>query len=174
MDILGPTLFSAIQSSGLWQALQSAPLTIFAPTEAAFAKVPPATLKSLLSDPKALANLLKYHIVQNKYTLDSLPSTIKTLNGQNISTTKDEKGFIRINQGTTVTDTTGKPFANSVIYSIDTVLTPPPPATRATAQTDVTVAKPMYNSNYNWLVWLFIIAAIIFFIMLWVSESRKY
>ena len=58
------TLVAAVQAAGLVEALQGkGPFTVFAPTDAAFAKLPAGTVEGLLKDPKALTNILLYHVV---------------------------------------------------------------------------------------------------------------
>ena len=58
------TLATALQAAGLVDVLKGkGPFTVFAPTDEAFAKLPAGTLEALLKDPKALAEVLKYHVV---------------------------------------------------------------------------------------------------------------
>jgi uncharacterized surface protein with fasciclin (FAS1) repeats len=60
-----PTLLAAVEAAGLADALsdESASLTVFAPTEEAFAALPEGTLDALLADPEALAGILTYHVL---------------------------------------------------------------------------------------------------------------
>ncbi|HRE25147.1 MAG TPA: fasciclin domain-containing protein, partial [Anaerolineales bacterium] len=61
------TLAAAIQAAGLVETLQGpGPFTVFAPTDAAFAKLPAGTVAALLKDPAALRNILLYHVVPGK------------------------------------------------------------------------------------------------------------
>ena len=61
------TLVAAVQAAGLVEALQGkGPFTVFAPTDAAFAKLPAGTVEGLLKDPKALSNILLYHVVPGR------------------------------------------------------------------------------------------------------------
>ena len=58
------TLVAAVKAAGLVEALQGkGPFTVFAPTDEAFAKLPAGTVDALLKDPKALSNILLYHVV---------------------------------------------------------------------------------------------------------------
>ncbi len=58
------TLVTAVKAAGLVETLKGeGPFTVFAPTDAAFAKVPTDTLNALLADKAALANVLTYHVV---------------------------------------------------------------------------------------------------------------
>jgi uncharacterized surface protein with fasciclin (FAS1) repeats len=87
------TLVAAVKQAGLVNALESkGPFTVFAPTNAAFAAVPKATLNSLMQDSnkKQLAAVLEYHVVPGTYTMMRLEQLIrkgggtaklKTLNG---------------------------------------------------------------------------------------------
>jgi uncharacterized surface protein with fasciclin (FAS1) repeats len=61
------TLLTAIKVAGLTDALESkGPFTVFAPTDQAFAALPKATLNSLLQNPKALAQVLLYHVISGE------------------------------------------------------------------------------------------------------------
>ncbi len=63
------TLLAAVQAAGLEEALRGeGPLTVFAPTDEAFAKLPAGTLESLLADTEALTNILLYHVAEGKLT----------------------------------------------------------------------------------------------------------
>jgi uncharacterized surface protein with fasciclin (FAS1) repeats len=81
------TLVSAVQAAGLVEALKSpGPFTVFAPVDAAFAKLPPGTLQTLVQNPPQLARILRYHVVSGKYTkadLEQLDS-VQSLEGTNI------------------------------------------------------------------------------------------
>ena len=61
------TLVAAVKAAGLVDTLKSAgPFTVFAPTDAAFAKLPPGTVDGLLKDPAKLKKILLYHVVSGK------------------------------------------------------------------------------------------------------------
>ncbi|GAB4150604.1 MAG: fasciclin domain-containing protein [Cyanobacteria bacterium J069] len=63
------TLVAAVQAAGLVDVLQSGgPFTVFAPTDDAFAKLPPGTIQTLVQNPPQLGRILKYHVVSGKYT----------------------------------------------------------------------------------------------------------
>jgi len=75
------TLVAAVQAAGLVEALQSpGPFTVFAPTDDAFAALPPGTVQTLVQNPPQLARILKFHVVAGRYTqadlaqVDSLTS----------------------------------------------------------------------------------------------------
>jgi uncharacterized surface protein with fasciclin (FAS1) repeats len=82
------TLVAAVQAAGLVEALQSpGPFTVFAPTDAAFAKLPPGTIQTLVQNPPQLGRILKYHVVSGKLTQADLAqlSTVTSLEGALIS-----------------------------------------------------------------------------------------
>ncbi len=63
------TLVAAVQAAGLVDALQTpGPFTVFAPTDDAFAKLPPGTVQTLVRNPPQLARILKFHVVSGKLT----------------------------------------------------------------------------------------------------------
>jgi uncharacterized surface protein with fasciclin (FAS1) repeats len=82
------TLVAAVQAAGLVEALQSpGPFTVFAPTDAAFAKLPPGTIQTLVQNPPQLGRILKYHVVSGKLTQADLAQlgTVTSLEGAPIS-----------------------------------------------------------------------------------------
>jgi uncharacterized surface protein with fasciclin (FAS1) repeats len=81
------TLVAAVQAAGLVEALKSpGPFTVFAPIDAAFAKLPAGTVQTLVQNPPQLARILKYHVVSGKYTKADLESleTVTSLEGTSI------------------------------------------------------------------------------------------
>ncbi|MFN6394578.1 MAG: fasciclin domain-containing protein, partial [Aphanizomenon sp.] len=67
------TLVAAVQAAGLVETLKSpGPFTVFAPTDDAFAKLPPGTITTLLQNIPQLARILTYHVVAGKLTKDDL------------------------------------------------------------------------------------------------------
>lgn len=119
------TLLAAVQVAGLTQTLSGAgPFTVFAPTNAAFAKVPKATLDALLANPAQLRAVLLYHVVPGRVTAAQVSqlTSAKTANGANL-TVSASGGTVRINTAT-VTSADVR-ASNGVIHVIDTVLLPP-------------------------------------------------
>lgn len=118
------TLLAAVQAAGLVDTLNSAgPFTVFAPTNAAFAKVPEADLNALLNDPAQLKALLLYHVVPGRVTAAQVTklTSAKTVNGANINVSTSG-GMVMINDATvTKADVRA---SNGVIHVIDTVLMP--------------------------------------------------
>ncbi len=77
------TLVTAVKAAGLVDTLNSAPeITVFAPTNDAFAKIPADTLKGVLADKPALTKLLTNHVVAGRLGPDQLAGTHKTLAGE--------------------------------------------------------------------------------------------
>lgn len=119
------TLLAAVQAAGLTQTLSGAgPFTVFAPTNAAFAKVPKATLDALLANPAQLRAVLLYHVVPGRVTAAQVSqlTSAKTANGANL-TVSASGGTVKINTAT-VTSADVR-ASNGVIHVIDTVLLPP-------------------------------------------------
>src|SRR3954454_13417841 len=77
------TLVKAVQAAGLVDTLKgSGPFTVFAPTDAAFAKLPPGALDSLLANPEKLKAVLTYHVVAGKVMSSQVkPGMVKTVEG---------------------------------------------------------------------------------------------
>jgi uncharacterized surface protein with fasciclin (FAS1) repeats len=118
------TLVTAVGEAGLVDTLNSADaLTVFAPTDDAFAKIPSDTLNGLLADKKMLTTVLTHHVVAGKLSPDQLAGTHKTLAGDTIEVEGSGEDF-------TVAGANAKvlcgniPTANATVYVIDTVLVP--------------------------------------------------
>jgi uncharacterized surface protein with fasciclin (FAS1) repeats len=117
------TLVTALQAAGLVETLSGpGPFTVFAPTDAAFAKLPAGTVEALLKDKKKLTSILTYHVVSgNVMAKDVVTLTsAKTLNGQSV-TVNATKG-VKINDALVITPDVVA--SNGVIHVIDTVLLP--------------------------------------------------
>jgi uncharacterized surface protein with fasciclin (FAS1) repeats len=117
------TLVAAVQAAGLAETLSgTGPFTVFAPTDAAFAKLPAGTVESLLKDKEKLKAILTYHVVSGKVMSTDVVklTSAKTVNGQNV--TIDAKNGVKVNNATVVT--ADVPASNGVIHVIDTVLLP--------------------------------------------------
>lgn len=119
------TLVAAVQAAGLVEALSSeGPFTVFAPTNAAFAKLGDATIQALLNDPATLQSILLYHALSGSfYAADVLNlSSATTINGQDVVFSV-RKGSVYINNAKIVV--TDIQASNGVIHVIDTVILPP-------------------------------------------------
>lgn len=121
------TLVAAVKAAGLVDTLKGpGPFTVFAPTNAAFAKLPAGTVDSLLKpENKAkLVNILTYHVVAGRYTSADLTDgmVLKTVEGKTIKINKVQ-GKIMVN-GTAVVETADVISSNGVTFVIDSVLLP--------------------------------------------------
>src|SRR5687767_13813016 len=118
------TLASLLKKAGLAGTLQGkGPFTVFAPTDAAFAKVPSATLEALGKDKAKLRSVLLYHVAKGKLTAAKVVKrdSVKTLNGQRVKIrVRDDKVFVG---GARVT-TPDVGASNGVIHVINKVLIP--------------------------------------------------
>ncbi len=121
------TLVTALKAADLVGALSGkGPFTVFAPTDAAFAKLPAGTIDALLKDPKKLASILTYHVVSGKVmaadVIKGNGAKPATLNGAALDiTVKGGKVYVNGAQVTTA-DVVG---SNGVIHVIDAVVLPP-------------------------------------------------
>ena len=132
------TLVAAVKAAGLVDTLNSAgPFTVFAPTNAAFAKLPKGTVETLLKpENKAmLTSILTYHVVPGRLTAAQIEAmaaksggtaTLTTVQGERLKLTKDKRGWW-------VTDAKGGKAritianvmqSNGVIHVVDKVLMP--------------------------------------------------
>ncbi len=117
------TLVTAVQAAGLVDTLKGhGPFTVFAPTDAAFAKIPKAKLDALLKDKEALTKVLTYHVVPGKVmAADVKPGMVKTVEG-NAFKVSTSGGKVMVDKATvTKTDIAAD---NGVIHVIDTVIMP--------------------------------------------------
>ncbi len=124
------TLLAAAKAAGLVDALQGdGPLTVFAPTDDAFAKLPEGTVATLLKpeNKDQLAAILKLHVIAGSaVTSDQLAGkqlSAETLNG---AVSIDGRDGVRVNDATVVA--ADVQASNGVIHVIDTVLLPKPKA----------------------------------------------
>ena len=116
------TLVTAVKAAGLVETLKGkGPFTVFAPTDAAFAKIPKADLDALLKDKAKLTAVLTYHVVPAAVMAkDVKAGNVPTVNGKALKVTTD-KGVMVNNAKVTATDIKA---SNGVIHVIDTVLLP--------------------------------------------------
>jgi len=119
------TLVSLVKQAGLAKTLSgNARYTVFAPTDAAFAKVPKATLKALAADKAKLRAVLLYHVVAGRVTAAKVTKlrSAKTLNGATVQI-RVRGGMVYVNGARVV-----KPnilASNGVVHVVNKVLTPP-------------------------------------------------
>jgi len=121
------TLAAALEAAGLVETLKGAgPFTVFAPTDAAFAKLPAGTVENLLKpeNKDQLRRVLTYHVVSGKVGSADVTKmrSAKAVSGDTISVAVKD-GKVMINNATVVTADVGA--SNGVIHVIDTVILPP-------------------------------------------------
>jgi uncharacterized surface protein with fasciclin (FAS1) repeats len=116
------TLVTAVQAAGLVETLKGpGPFTVFAPTDAAFAKIPKAKLDALLADKAALTKVLTYHVVSGKVmAADVKAGKVKTVEGSEV--TLATKGGVTVDKAKVVKADVAAD--NGVIHAIDTVIMP--------------------------------------------------
>jgi uncharacterized surface protein with fasciclin (FAS1) repeats len=122
------TLVAAVQAAGLVETLKSkGPFTVFAPTNAAFAKLPAGTVESLLKpeNKATLVKILTYHVVSGKVLAADVVKLngkmVKTVQGSDVSIAVAD-GKVKVNDSNVVA--TDIETSNGVIHVIDTVLLP--------------------------------------------------
>ena len=116
--------------------LDGGPYVVFAPTNAAFAKLDPATLETLTSDPRVLLPVLFYHMVLGYLQPNDVQGKMPTQDGRTVVVT-GKGGDVKVNDNRIVCAYSAH---GAYIYMIDTVLTPPTPAAEAGASTTETSA----------------------------------
>jgi uncharacterized surface protein with fasciclin (FAS1) repeats len=117
------TLAAALQAAGLVETLKGAgPFTVFAPTDAAFAKIPKADLDALLADKAKLTKVLTYHVVPGKVMAADVVKIkeAKTVEGQMVKI--DASNGVKINGANVVK--ADVEASNGVIHVIDSVILP--------------------------------------------------
>lgn len=117
------TLLTAVQGAGLADTLKSGQYTVFAPTNAAFAKLPSDQLAAVLNDQDMLRGVLLYHVVPGKVSSKQLTGlkSVKTAQGTNLSVSLMGNRVV----GGAHVIRADIPASNGVIHVIDTVLMPP-------------------------------------------------
>ncbi|WP_328457035.1 fasciclin domain-containing protein [Streptomyces sp. NBC_00386] len=118
------TLVAAVQKAGLVDTLNNAQnITVFAPTDDAFAKIPKATLDKVLNDKAQLTKILTYHVVGQKLTPKDLENgSFTTLEKSKITTSGSGESYT-VNDSAKVVCGNVK-TANANVYIVDTVLMP--------------------------------------------------
>jgi uncharacterized surface protein with fasciclin (FAS1) repeats len=118
------TLTALLKQAGLAKTLEGpGPFTVFAPTDAAFAKVPKKTLTALAADKAKLRAVLLYHVAKGKLTAARVVkrTSIKTLNGQSVRV-RVSGSQVKINSARVTTRNIAA--SNGVIHVINSVLIP--------------------------------------------------
>ena len=120
------TLVKAVQAAGLVDTLKGpGPFTVFAPTDAAFAKLPAGALDQLLANPTQLRAVLTYHVVPSRVTASQVTNGLSANSVQGSPLMfQVGGGTVRVNNSATVVQADVM-ASNGVIHVIDTVLMPP-------------------------------------------------
>ena len=118
------TLNGLVVKAGLTDTLkETGPFTVFAPTNAAFAKVPAKTMEDLGKDPAKLKAVLTYHVVPGKVMAADVKSgNAKTVNGASLALSKSGD-FVTVEDG--MVQTADLSATNGVVHIVDSVLIPP-------------------------------------------------
>ncbi len=118
------TLVAAVTKAGLVDTLNSADaLTVFAPTDDAFAKIPSKDLNAVLADKALLTKILTHHVIAGQLSPDQLAGTHDTLAGDTLTVKGSGEDFTV--EGDNAAVLCGNiPTANATVYVIDTVLMP--------------------------------------------------
>ncbi len=118
------TLVTAVKQAGLVDTLNSAPeITVFAPVNDAFAKIPAADLKKVLADKPTLTKILTNHVVAGKLSPDQVAGDHKTLAGTTI-TVNGSGEDLTVGKADAKVICGNVPTANATVYIIDGVLMP--------------------------------------------------
>lgn len=118
------TLLAAVRAAGLESVLRGeGPFTVFAPTDAAFRKLPAGTVEELLANPEKLKAILTYHVVPGRVMASEVVklSEAKTVNGETVDIEVKE-GVVKVDNARVVQ--TDIRTSNGVIHVIDTVILP--------------------------------------------------
>jgi uncharacterized surface protein with fasciclin (FAS1) repeats len=117
------TLATALEAAGLVDTLKGpGPYTVFAPTDAAFAKLPKADLDALLADKTRLTAVLTYHVVPGKVmAADVKAGIVQTVEGRSLTIAVDNAKVMVDGANVTATDIVAD---NGVIHVIDSVVVP--------------------------------------------------
>lgn len=116
------TLVTAVGEAGLVDTLNDAEaLTVFAPTDDAFAAIPEADLNAVLSDTELLTSILTYHVVGGQLDPEAVVGEQETLQGGTVTVEGDTEGMT-VNGANVLCGNI--PTANATVYVIDTVLMP--------------------------------------------------
>ncbi|MBW1600539.1 fasciclin domain-containing protein [Streptomyces sp. JJ66] len=118
------TLVKAVQEADLVDTLNSAEdITVFAPTNDAFAEIPEEDLNALLADKEQLTEVLTYHVVGERLApADLKDGTFKTLAEQDLTTSGSDEDYTVNDSANVVCGNV--PTANATVYIIDEVLMP--------------------------------------------------
>jgi uncharacterized surface protein with fasciclin (FAS1) repeats len=117
------TLVTAVKKANLVDSLNSAQgITVFAPANSAFQKIPQSTLNGVLNDDATLKKVLTYHVVPGRLSPDQLAGTHKTLEGGDLTVSGTGTDF-KVNGSSSVVCGNVQ-TENATVYIVDSVLMP--------------------------------------------------
>jgi transforming growth factor-beta-induced protein len=146
------TLVTAVGAAGLGDTLNSAEaLTVFAPTDCAFAQLDPATLKAALDDPTGLlTTVLGFHVIPERLSAADLAdmTELTTFTGETLELS-DDGGTITLNGGSASVLVPDIQTSNATVFLIDNVMLPPSVTEAATddTMTDETMTDATMSSE---------------------------
>ena len=120
------TLVAAVTAvPGLADTLNAAPaLTVFAPTDDAFAKIPEKDLNAVLADQATLTAILSHHVIGEQLDPTAIAGEHETLNGDTVTVEGDTDAGLTVDGGTANVICGNIPTKNATVYVIDSVLMP--------------------------------------------------
>ena len=121
------TLVAAVTEAGLGDTLNSAPaITVFAPTDDAFAKIPADTMDTVMADKEMLTTILTNHVVEGQLDPDAVVGQQTSLAGGNLVVKGSGDNLTVKSKGTKMSAVLcgNIPTANATVYVVDTVLLP--------------------------------------------------
>ena len=108
----------------LVDTLNSGEFTVFAPDDAAFAKIPTTTIDGLKTDSQMLTSILTYHVVPGRLSPDQVAGPHRTVQGADLTVTGPAND-LKVNNASVICG--GVQTANATVYMVDTVMMPPAP-----------------------------------------------
>lgn len=125
------TLVTAVKAAGLVKTLKGkGPYTVFAPNDAAFAKLPPGTVEGLLKNKAKLATILKYHVVPGRVkAADVAGKSLQVKTAAGLPVNVNGTFGVRVNDAHVIQPDIEA--SNGVIHVVDTVLLPPAPGKKS-------------------------------------------
>jgi uncharacterized surface protein with fasciclin (FAS1) repeats len=124
--LLGTLVAAVTAVPGLADTLNAAPaLTVFAPTDDAFAKIPEADLQAVLADQALLTSILSHHVVGEQLDPTAVVGSHDTLNSDTVTVEGDTEAGLTVDGGAANVICGNIPTKNATVYVIDSVLMPP-------------------------------------------------
>ena len=119
------TLVAAVTEAGLVDTLNGAEaLTVFAPTDDAFGKIPEKDLNAVLADKETLTAILTHHVVGEQLDPSAIVGEHDSLNGDKVTVEGDTEAGMTVDGGAANVICGNIPTANATVYVIDSVLMP--------------------------------------------------